>query len=177
MLLLPARLLLVQIALTATLRTFRGRAKVGHALAALAPRAQTSDFQLVLGSSEVVRPPVPGLAWVQALYTFKTGSPAAFCSGSFRLLPTSDPDVPWQFWTLSSTVESLVGHVYRNPVENSIGDWKNGAGAHTLATGHINGHINGHSNGHSNGNINGESDDHTERVYDVVVIGAGKLAS
>jgi hypothetical protein len=134
------------------------------------PKAQASTFRLVAGSCEVARPPVPGLAWIQALYTFTTGTPAANCSGSFRLLPTGNSDVTWQFWTISSTVESLIGYEYRNPLEaqNGSSDIKTQVPVNGLThngTSGTNG-TNG-TNGHVNGNTAGET-------YDVVIIGAGK---
>lgn len=47
----------------------------------------------------------PALRWVDGMFTFETGSPAAKCAGRVVLLPVEGG--AWKIWTLSTWVEAL----------------------------------------------------------------------
>lgn len=52
----------------------------------------------------------PVLKWVEAMFTFETGSPAAKCAGRVVLLPIeADGVLEWKIWVLSTWVETLEG--------------------------------------------------------------------
>lgn len=50
----------------------------------------------------------PQLRWLEAMFTFETGNPAARCGGRVTLLPEEGPDgVLWKIWALSTWVDEL----------------------------------------------------------------------
>lgn len=129
------------------------------------PRAGVHDLVFQNGTAEKVKPPIPGLAWIQGLYNFKTSRPAALCSGAFRLIPDSgSSNNQWKFWIISSTVESLEGHPYVNPVATKQEKEAVPSFIHN-------------ANGNPNGNIEDNTGERRSNghlsAYDVVIIGAG----
>lgn len=52
----------------------------------------------------------PALRWVEGLFSFETGTPAARCGGRVVLVPEEeegDGGIAWRIWVLSTWVDEL----------------------------------------------------------------------
>ncbi|KAH0370707.1 hypothetical protein KCU65_g2268, partial [Aureobasidium melanogenum] len=106
-----------QLALTWHLRTFISAPQIATDLLETKKlRDITGDFE-VRGEAQFVQAG-PNLTFIVCPFGFKTGSPAATCSGMMWLLPierqASDDgtsNLTWKIWILSTKLESLDEHV------------------------------------------------------------------
>lgn len=95
------------LALTWHLRTFNDAPSIAPALLHLTQqRAWRGSFTVNPQSIKEVTVS-PALRWVDGLFAFETGSPAAKCAGRVVLLPVEGGE--WKIWTLSTWVEGLEG--------------------------------------------------------------------
>ncbi|KAH0269538.1 P-loop containing nucleoside triphosphate hydrolase protein, partial [Aureobasidium melanogenum] len=106
-----------QLALTWHLRTFISPAQIAKDL------LETKNLRDITGSFEIIGEAQfvqagPTLKFIVCPFGFKTGSPAATCSGMMWLLPVerqaSDDgtsNLTWKIWILSTKLESLDEHV------------------------------------------------------------------
>ncbi|KAL2178463.1 uncharacterized protein P884DRAFT_198332 [Thermothelomyces heterothallicus CBS 202.75] len=95
------------LALTYHTRTFSTPGVIAASLLETASLRQlTAGFELE-GAALFV-PATPVLQFIDCSLTFKTGSPAAKCSGRILLLPVKTGErLEWKIWILSTTLESL----------------------------------------------------------------------
>ncbi|PVH72917.1 FAD/NAD(P)-binding domain-containing protein [Cadophora sp. DSE1049] len=98
------------LALTWHLRTFTTPSGITAAL------LETKTLREIEGSFELngeahFIPATPVLQFIDCTFTFRTGSPAARCSGRLLLLPcpshVDDKSLSWKIWVLSTKLESL----------------------------------------------------------------------
>jgi hypothetical protein len=95
-------------ALTGTFRTFFGADRVASVWKDVCQVHRPFDFQIVPGSSAILRSGEKS-SWVQAEYTFECrGHPALLCSGIVGLIP--DPNSSqWKIWLMTTLLEELKG--------------------------------------------------------------------
>ena len=116
-------------ALTGTFRTFYGADCVAAAWMTLSKKLASGRFKLMPNSSSVIRSSQK-LGWVQVNFCFTTsGTLPGKCSGSLRVVPSSDDLVPWRIWVVTTVLEEIEGQ--GNPdilmsISGSIGASLNG---------------------------------------------------
>lgn len=95
------------LALTWHLRTINDAPAIAPALLHLTQqRAWRGSFSADLQSVKDVTVS-PALRWIDGMFAFETGSPAAKCVGRVVLLPVEGGE--WRIWSLSTWVDSLEG--------------------------------------------------------------------
>ncbi|EFQ31574.1 hypothetical protein CGRA01v4_01474 [Colletotrichum graminicola] len=89
------------LALTAHLRTFKGRQTIASALLELHDQRKVGHLQF--HSGQVVTA-TEDLKWLNCSFGFTTGSPRALCRGSMMLVPeVQGPDhCQWKIWSMST---------------------------------------------------------------------------
>ncbi|KAL2018126.1 hypothetical protein VTK56DRAFT_1256 [Thermocarpiscus australiensis] len=95
------------LALTYYIRTFSTPGVIAASLLETASLRQlTAGFELE--GAALFIPATPVLQFIDCSLTFKTGSPAAKCSGRILLLPVKTGEtLEWKIWILSTKLESL----------------------------------------------------------------------
>lgn len=93
------------LAFTWHLRTFNDAPSIAPALLHLTEQRAWSGSFIVDSKSVKDVTVSPALRWIDALFSFETGSPAAKCAGRVALLPVEGGE--WKIWTLSTWVETL----------------------------------------------------------------------
>ncbi|KAJ5632118.1 hypothetical protein N7490_008457 [Penicillium lividum] len=99
------------LAFTYHFRTFNDGAKIAPTFLELKEeRGMVGGFNLLPGSVQFVQA-TPTLHWVQGMFTFKTETPAALCSGVVSLLPEETGDgLVWKIWNLATWIEDFELH-------------------------------------------------------------------
>ncbi|KAG8664269.1 hypothetical protein FPOAC2_14199 [Fusarium poae] len=93
-------------ALSGTLRTMYGVDTITSTWKDVFAHHQMSDFELMPGTSKIVRLG-PKHSWIAARFTFRTnGIPASLCSGQIGIVPFEGK---WQIWMMTSILEELQG--------------------------------------------------------------------
>ena len=94
-------------ALTGTVRTFNGAEQIQSVWTELSDLHHQSGFNLISGSSKVVRLDT-NCSWIQARFSFDTaGQPEALCSGQIGIVP--DRNSGWKIWLLTTILEEIKG--------------------------------------------------------------------
>jgi hypothetical protein len=103
-----------QLALTGTLRTFHTSPLVSTALLLRVPAVNATSFTIHLGQPGAPRVVQlqPTLGWVEAGIAFRVSTPAATCSGGFRLILEGGR---YKAWTFATVLEQLDSHPELNP--------------------------------------------------------------
>lgn len=106
-----------QLALTWHLRTFISAAQIAKDLLETKKLRNTTGNFEVRGEAQFLQAG-PNLKFIVCPFGFKTGSPAATCSGMMWLLPVKKEtsssgisDLTWKIWILSTKLESLEEHI------------------------------------------------------------------
>ncbi|KAJ6084548.1 hypothetical protein N7486_011348 [Penicillium sp. IBT 16267x] len=99
------------LAFTYHFRTFNDGAVIAPALVELKGRRGLVDGFHVLSESIRCVPATPTLHWVQAMFTFRTETPAALCGGTVCLLPEETSDgLVWKIWNLATWIDEFELH-------------------------------------------------------------------
>ncbi|KAF3764155.1 hypothetical protein M406DRAFT_71282 [Cryphonectria parasitica EP155] len=103
------------VALTWHIRTFNDGPAIAPALLQLQrERAWTGELNLDVASVKHVVV-TPALQWVEGMFSFETGSPAAACGGRVILFPEEKEEdaggeegrIVWKIWTMSTWIDAL----------------------------------------------------------------------
>ncbi|KAK6007430.1 hypothetical protein QM012_004244 [Aureobasidium pullulans] len=117
-----------QLALTWHLRTFISPARIAKNLLETKKLRELAGNFEITGEAKFIQAG-PHLKFIVCPFGFKTGSPAATCSGVMWLLPVSrqasDDDSPnptWKIWILSTKLENLDTHPEDESLLHSAGN-------------------------------------------------------